>query len=237
MEIQFQLQRMRARIESAARAAGRSPSDIRLIAVSKTHSAEDVREASSAGQKDFAENRIQEAVAKIERVDDIGLTWHFIGHLQSNKARHVPGKFVWLHTLDSLDLASKLSNAAITKHTRLNCLIQVNVTGDQAKAGIAPASLPGLVEAMLSAQLDGITLRGLMTIGPHGGSEPELRTCFGGLRSLQARTQSEFGLQYFDQLSMGMTEDLEAAILEGATMIRIGTGIKMRITFRIDIGV
>jgi pyridoxal phosphate enzyme (YggS family) len=225
MDFQSRLLRVRARIASAAQTAGRDPSGIRLIAVSKTHSVDAIRQVSAAGQVDFGENRIQEAVEKIELLQGSGLNWHFIGHLQRNKARLVPGHFQWLHTLHSLDLARRLSSAAVLEQTSLNCLIQVNVIRDAAKSGIPSESLSGLIQEIQAAELEGIRLRGLMTIGPHGGSEKELRACFASLRSMQSRIQSESGMNDFDQLSMGMTTDLEAAILEGATMVRIGTGI------------
>jgi pyridoxal phosphate enzyme (YggS family) len=225
MDLESQLLRVRTRIASAAQTAGRDPGDIRLVAVSKTHSAEAIRQAYAAGQGDFGENRIQEAVPKIDSLRELAMTWHFIGHLQRNKARLVPGNFQWLHTLDNLDLARRLSSAAVAMQTKLNCLIQVNVVQDMAKSGIAPDSLSRLMEEILAARLDGICLRGLMTIGPRGGSETDLRTCFASLRSMQTDVQSQFGMDEFDQLSMGMTTDLEAAILEGATMVRIGSGI------------
>ncbi|MEJ2107441.1 MAG: YggS family pyridoxal phosphate-dependent enzyme [Acidiferrobacteraceae bacterium] len=225
MDLQSKLQRVRARIASAAQTAGRDPADIRLVAVSKTHSAGAIRQAYAAGQVDFAENRIQEAVPKIDSLRELAMTWHFIGHLQRNKARLVPGHFQWLHTLDNLDLARRLSRAAVAMQTKLNCLIQVNVIQDAAKSGIAAGSLSRLMEEVVAARLEGIRLRGLMTIGPRGGSETDLRTCFATLRSMQTDARSQFGMDEFDQLSMGMTADLEAAILEGATMVRIGSGI------------
>jgi pyridoxal phosphate enzyme (YggS family) len=219
------LARVRTRIANAARAASREPSNIRLIAVSKTHAAERIHALARAGQRDFGENRIQEALGKMDALASDGLVWHFVGRLQSNKAKLVPGRFQWLHTLDSLPLASKLSEAGEERHATVDCLIQVNVISDPAKGGVTPAALPSLVESIQHAGLASIRLRGLMTIGPRGGDEIQLRNCFSVLRELRDATAEQSGLSDFDQLSMGMTTDLEPAILEGATMVRVGSGI------------
>ena len=223
--IAMNLARVHARIAAAARAAAREPSDIRLIAVSKTHTANLILEAARAGQRDFGENRLQEALGKIDNLANDELVWHFIGRLQSNKAKLIPGRFRWLHTLDSLSLARKLSDQSGDRNAGLHCMIQVNVVSDPAKGGVSPKALAPLVESIVQAELTGIRLRGLMTIGPRGGTEIELRRCFSTLRELLDATSARFGLTDFDQLSMGMTTDLEPAILEGATMVRIGSGI------------
>ncbi len=225
IDIPANLDRVRARIDNAAHAAGRDPASVRLIAVSKTHGTEAVQAAISAGQHDFGENRIQEALPKIRQLVDEDAVWHFIGRLQSNKAKFIPENFQWLHTLDQVSLARSLATQIAKKGVELQCLIQVNVVADPAKGGVTPQSLAGLLTQLQESGLPGIRLRGLMTIGPHGGSEKDLRQCFASLRKLLEDNQSRFALKDFDQLSMGMTTDLEAAVREGATMVRVGSAI------------
>jgi len=208
-----------------ARDAGRNPDDIRLIAVSKTHPREAIAAAIAAGQRDFGENTTQEALEKIPHFKDKPVTWHFIGHLQSNKARFIPGNFSWLHSLDSLSLAQKLSRFAQDQSAIINILIEVNASRDPKKHGVAPDALLDFVEKLSAANLPALSLRGLMTIGPQEAPEKEIRRCFASLRELRDACQQRFALPRFTELSMGMSGDYTEAIKEGATMIRIGTAI------------
>ena len=212
-------------IADLARAAGRAPDSVRLIAASKTHPPETLQPLIKAGLTDLGENTVQEALPKIERLRAEALTWHFIGHLQSNKAKNIPGHFAWLHSLDSLALATRLEKFAAERNTTLNALIEVNVANDPRKHGIAPDDLEPLLESLLRVELRHITLRGLMTIGPYPANTAEKRKHFGKLRRLHDAAQERLNLPTFDQLSMGMSDDYREAIAEGATMVRIGTAI------------
>lgn len=223
--IASKLAALRARIADLARAAGREPGSVRLIAVSKTHPVESLRAALEAGQRDFGENTVQEALPKIAALAGNSVEWHFIGHLQSNKAKFVPGRFAWLHSLDSAKLAARLSRTAQEAGARLNALIEVNVTRDPAKHGVAPEALPALLEQLLRDDTPGLALRGLMTIGPYEAGEAETRRCFSRLRELRDESRERFGLPAFTELSMGMSGDYAEAIAEGATMVRLGTAV------------
>lgn len=217
------LARVRAEIAAAARAAGRKPEEIRLIAVSKTHPPEAVAAAIAAGQVDFGENTVQEALTKIPIY--ASATWHMIGHLQSNKAKFVPGSFGWVHSLDNLKLAQRLSRQAAEKGVVLDALFEVNVTRDPAKHGLPPGELAPVLDALLKEGHPGLRLRGLMTIGPYPATEAESHACFARLRELREDCRKRFGLKDFSELSMGMSGDYAAAIKEGSTMVRIGTAI------------
>ncbi|MEK7717974.1 MAG: YggS family pyridoxal phosphate-dependent enzyme, partial [Pseudomonadota bacterium] len=166
-DIASNLFRVKQSIAEAASVAKRNPDEIRLIAVTKTHSHEAVAAAIEAGHQDFGESTTQEALAKISRLANPSITWHFIGHLQTNKAKFIPGNFSWLHSLDNIDLARKLSRRARELSANLNILIEVNVTRDPKKHGIAPDALPDFIEQLLKENLPALSLRGLMTIGPH----------------------------------------------------------------------
>jgi pyridoxal phosphate enzyme (YggS family) len=220
-------------IEASAARAGRDINDIRLIAVSKTRSLSEVQALAKLGQRCFGENTLQDAMTKVNGFpcpDDHGHPiypeWHFIGHLQSKKAGKVASSFHWVHTVDSLKLLEKLSNAAIQHHLRqpLQCLIQVNVSGEESKSGLSTDKLNTFVQDVRSRELPGVELRGLMTIGVQG-DDVRTRTCFCRLRELQQAIYSDFTLPGFDQLSMGMSNDYAIAIEEGATMIRVGSAI------------
>lgn len=219
------LTRIREKITGACNRYGRGVNDVRLVAVSKTRPVDAVRTAVEAGQLDFGENQVQDALTKIPRFENAKLNWHFIGPLQSNKARHIPGNFNWWHTLSRVDIAQRVSNKAITIGETVYTLIQVNVTDDPAKSGVSTNEFEPLLDELLKKDLKGIRLRGLMTIGPHGGSEAELRECFSKLRRLLEANQQRFDLADFDQLSMGMTDDMELAIAEGSTIVRVGSAI------------
>ncbi len=215
------LQNLVTRIARAASDAGRDPAGIRLLAVSKTWPAESVREAAAAGQQAFGENYVQEGVAKVEALADLGLEWHFIGPLQSNKTRPVANSFAWVHSIDRLKIAQRLSEQRDVFLPPLQVCIQVNVSGEESKSGVSPAELPELARAV--AALPRLKLRGLMTI-PEPTSDVALqRERFATLRRLMAQLRAD-GLD-LDTLSMGMSDDLEAAIAEGSTMVRVGTAI------------
>jgi len=216
---------IRDAIARAARASGRNPDAVRLIAVSKTHPPEAITIAVAAGQRDFGESTVQEALTKIPRFPSQGLEWHFIGHLQSNKARFIPGNFAWLHSLENLDLARKLSRLAQEQSANINILIEVNVFRDVKKHGVDPEALFGLLEQLVKENLPALHWRGLMTIGPHSAPETEVRTCFARLRELRDGCRRRLDLPEFTELSMGMSGDYVAAIQEGATMVRIGSAI------------
>ena len=223
-EISANLERVRARMAEALVAAGRRDA-VTLIAVSKTYPIDTITDALRVGQTVFGESTAQEALPKIEYFRRESLNWHFIGHLQSNKAKHVPGNFAWLHSLDSLALAQRLSRLAQAQQAQLNVLIEVNVTRDPAKHGVIPDQLFPLLDQLLAQPLPGIHLRGLMTIGPHAVPTTESRRVFAALRELRDQTKTRFALPSFDMLSMGMSDDYPEAILEGSTMIRVGTAI------------
>ena len=219
------LTRIRDTIREVALHSARPPDAVKLIAVSKTHPTLMIEAAVSAGQTVFGENTAQEALPKIATLPERGLEWHFIGHLQSNKAKFIPGSFDWVHSLDSLKLAQRLSQAALEHNTVIHSLVEVNITRDPKKHGVAPEALLSLVEQFLKAELPGIALRGLMALGPHPASEPETRRAFAGLRRLRDACRKDFALAGFSELSMGMSGDYIVAIEEGSTMVRVGGAI------------
>jgi pyridoxal phosphate enzyme (YggS family) len=224
-KIQQNIAVIRERIYQAAAASGRAVDDIRLIAVSKKMPADSVVAAIAAGQHCFGENTLQDAATKQALIDDPANEWHFIGHLQTNKARTVASCFDWLHTLDSLKLAKKLSASRPASSEAIKVLLQVNIASDPDKRGLAPDSVFGLVEELLQADYPGIDLRGLMTIGQRQATADQRRTEFAALRELGTDCAARFGAQFFGELSMGMSDDFEAAITEGATMVRVGSAI------------
>ncbi|MEK7839713.1 MAG: YggS family pyridoxal phosphate-dependent enzyme [Pseudomonadota bacterium] len=216
---------IRGQIDDVARQAGRDPNEVRLIAVSKNHPAEAVAAAVAAGQRHFGESTIQDASGKISRFANAGLTWHFIGNLQSNKAKFLPGNFHWWHSLNSVKLAERVSRLAVEQSLVIDSLIEVNITGDPAKHGVSPDALDTLLDELLKKQMPGIRLRGLMGIGPHPASELEIRSAFAALRELRDAVRVRHALPDFSELSMGMSGDYVEAIREGSTMVRIGTAI------------
>lgn len=219
--ISTNLQAVRDRIRAAAQACGRGPEEVVLLAVSKTWPAEAVRAAAAAGQRVFGENYVQEGCAKAEGLAELGLEWHFIGPLQSNKTRQVAMHFDWVHSIDRLKIAERLSAQRDVHRPPLNVCIQVNVSGEASKSGVAPADAAALAQAV--AGLPRLRLRGLMCI-PEPTDDPALLAArFGVLGELRARLAGE-GLA-LDTLSMGMSHDLEAAIAAGSTMVRVGTAI------------
>ena len=219
--IAVNLQAVRARIEHAAQAAGRRPDDIALIAVSKTFPAEHIKQAHAAGQRAFGENYALEAVEKITKLGNLPLEWHFIGPIQSNKTSAVATHFQWVHSVAREKIAQRLDAARPGGLPPLNVCIQVNVSGEAAKSGVAPGEELKLAEAI--ARLPRLKLRGLMAV-PEPTSDAALqRRRFARLRELKEQLAARG--HALDVLSMGMSDDLEAAIAEGATMVRVGTAI------------
>lgn len=207
-----------ARIREAAQAAGRDPATVGLLAVSKTKPAAAVREAHAAGLRDFGENYLQEALGKQAELADLPLNWHFIGPIQSNKTRPIAEHFQWVHSVDRLKIAQRLSEQRPAGLPPLNVCLQVNVSGEASKSGCAPEDLPALAEAV--KQLPNLRLRGLMAIPEPTAERAAQHAAFARLRELLL--DLNLGL---DTLSMGMSDDLEAAIGEGATWVRIGTAL------------
>ena len=224
-DIQRNLDAVHRRMHEAARQSGRTIDDIRLIAVSKYMPARYVQWALSAGQHRFGENTVQEALSKQEQIKNPDIEWHFIGHLQSNKAKMIAGNIDWLHTLDSVKLATRLSTSALNSSHRLNVLLQVNIADDPDKFGLPAAALPQYIEDILRADLAGIQLRGLMTIGRREATPAQRQADFAALRDLREDCMRRFELPRFNELSMGMSGDYEAAITEGSTMVRVGSAL------------
>lgn len=206
------------RIREAAQASQRDCAAVGLLAVSKTKPAAVIREAFAAGVQDFGENYLQEALEKQTELGDLPLTWHFIGPIQSNKTKPIAEHFAWVHSVDRLKIAQRLSDQRPAHLPALNICLQVNVSGEASKSGCNPDELPEL--AYTVTQLPNLRLRGLMTIPEPTDDPSEQRAAFARLRELQQSLN--LGL---DTLSMGMSHDLEAAIAEGATWVRIGTAL------------
>jgi pyridoxal phosphate enzyme (YggS family) len=231
MTISHNLSLVNERIAAAAKNAGRSAGEIRMIAVSKTKPPALVNEAILNGQKSFGENTIQDALTKINLIRHPDIEWHFIGHLQTNKVRELPGRFHWLHSLDNIKIARKLSTAMTIAQEQdaaiadINILLQVNVSRDPKKYGLSVDDVFPFIEKLLDEDLPGVNLRGLMTIGEHGANSNKQRNIFSALRDCRDRCAEKFSLKTFNELSMGMSNDYVDAIMEGATMIRIGTGV------------
>jgi PLP dependent protein len=219
------LQAVQKRIVAAARAALRDPADVRLLAVSKTFDAQAVIDAAEAGQRAFGENYLQEALDKIAAVraarPDLLLEWHFIGPIQSNKTRPIAEHFDWVHSVDREKIAQRLSEQRPAHLPSLNVCLQVNINGEASKSGVAPADAVALARRV--AALPRLSLRGLMAIPEAVGDAQQQRMPFRQLRKLMIEMQA-CGL-LLDTLSMGMSADLEAAIAEGATIVRVGTAI------------
>ncbi|WP_341522282.1 YggS family pyridoxal phosphate-dependent enzyme [Pseudomonas sp. G.S.17] len=207
-----------ARINAAALAAQRDPAAIGLLAVSKTKPASALREAYAAGLRDFGENYLQEALSKQLELADLPLCWHFIGPIQSNKTRAIAENFAWVHSVDRLKIAQRLSEQRPADLPPLNICIQVNVSGEASKSGCTPADLPTLAAAI--SALPRLKLRGLMAIPEPTEDSAEQNAAFAAVKSLQQQLNLPL-----DTLSMGMSHDLEAAIAQGATWVRIGTAL------------
>lgn len=212
---------VRADLQVMAARYGRTPASIILLAVSKSQGAAAIRMAAACGQRDFGENYLQEAVAKIEQLTDLPLTWHFIGPVQSNKTRLIARNFDWVHSLDREKTARRLAEGRSPQAAPLNVCLQVNISGETTKAGVAPDAAQDLARCV--AALPELRLRGLMTLPEPTSDFQAQRAAFRRLRDILADLRHG-GLD-LDTLSMGTTSDMEAAIAEGATMVRIGTAI------------
>ncbi len=215
------LQAVSARIAAACAGAGRDPASVTLLAVSKTRPESAVRAAADAGQRAFGESYAQEGVGKAAATNDTTLEWHFIGPLQGNKTRPVAEHFDWVHSIERLKIAERLSAQRPADKPPLQACIQVNVSGEASKSGCAPTELAGLAHAV--ARLPHLRLRGLMAIPEPSENSALVRRRFAALREMRDQLNAE-GLA-LDTLSMGMSHDLEEAIAEGATIVRIGTAI------------
>jgi pyridoxal phosphate enzyme (YggS family) len=213
--------RVRALIQAACLAAERAPNSVHLLAVSKTWGADAVRQAHAAGQTAFGENYIQEAVDKITNLRDLPLQWHCIGPIQSNKTRLVAEHFDWVHSVDRLKIAQRLSEQRPAELPPLQVCIQVNVDGGDNKSGVSPQDLPPLAQAV--AALPRLQLRGLMTIPEPAETDAQMRAVHRQAKDLFEQLRAQ-GLP-LDTLSMGMSADMAAAIAEGSTMVRVGTAI------------
>jgi pyridoxal phosphate enzyme (YggS family) len=213
-------QALQQQIAAAERSCARPPGSVRLLAVSKTQPAGNIRAMYELGQTAFGENYLQEALTKMEALDDLPLEWHFIGPVQSNKTSQVAAHFHWVHTLDRDRIAGRLNEQRPASLPPLNVCLQVNISGEASKSGVTLEDLPALLEAV--AQLPRLRLRGLMTL-PAPQTEPELqRLPFRHLAQLFETHRARYQL---DTLSMGTTSDLQAAITEGATIVRVGTAL------------
>lgn len=223
MEIKDRLEQVKARIAKAAAACGRDPGRITLVAVSKTVSADRVAAAVRAGVTDLGENYIQEAREKIQAVAGKAVTWHFIGHLQSNKAKYAVRLFDLIHSVDSTKLADALDKRAAAIGKVQKVLIQVNISKESSKSGIAPHDTPALARHV--AGLQNLQLCGLMAVPAFFNAPEKVRPYFKALRDLRDTLNEKYPDLDLRELSMGMTGDFEAAVEEGATMVRIGTAI------------
>lgn len=221
MAIRDQLDQIHQRIDSAAEQYGRNPHSVQLLAVSKTKPAAMVQEAYDAGQRDFGENYLQDALEKIESLPLDGIVWHFIGAIQSNKTRTIAENFDWVHGVDRLKIARRLGGQRPPDKNPINICIQVNSSGEESKSGVSFRELPDLAKEL--GKLQGIRLRGLMTLPAPSSSLDRQRIPFRQLHDAMVQLNKD-GLA-LDTLSMGMSGDMEAAIAEGATMVRIGTDI------------
>jgi pyridoxal phosphate enzyme (YggS family) len=219
--IEENLLRVKEKIETAAKRAGRDPSEIKLIAVTKTMAVDKIQKAIRAGVTTFGENYIQEARKKIEEIGHAGIQWYFIGHLQTNKAKYAVRLFDGIHSVDSTKVAEELNSRAAAIGKVMDCLIEVNLSQEESKFGISQESTPELASAM--NELKNISLQGLMTMPPYFDDPESARPYFIALRKLQEKiTQDGIPLP---ELSMGMSTDFEVAIEEGATMVRVGRAI------------
>jgi len=215
------LQAITARISAAAAAAGRALEDIQLVAVSKTFPPECIRAAFACGQRAFGESYVQEALEKINDLNDLPLEWHFIGPIQSNKTRAIAETFQWVHSVDRLRVAQRLSDARPALLPPLQVCLQVNISGEASKSGVAAAEVALLAEQV--SHLSNVRLRGLMTVPRPTDDQEAQRAAFRSMRELLGSLRAR-GIA-LDTLSMGMSDDLEAAIQEGATIIRVGRAI------------
>ncbi len=223
-DIHARLSSVRARIRRAAEAAGRDPASVRLIAVSKTFPLDRVRAAASAGQMDFGENRVQEALEKIDHASELDVRWHLIGHLQTNKARKAAASFACIHSIDSVDLLHRIDRAASEAAATPDLLVQVDLAGESTKHGARPEELDAILAA--ARECRAARLVGLMLLPPFFDDPEQVRPFFRQLRALRDDFAARgVPASMLAHLSMGMSHDFEVAIQEGATMVRVGTAI------------
>ena len=223
MSVRERLAEVRERLAAAARQAGRDPESVRLVAVSKGHPAEALREAYAAGQRDFGENYVQEWTQKAESLSDLAIDWHLIGHLQRNKARQVVERAAWVHSVDSVELARELGRRAAARPPSLGpvrVLVEVSIAGEAQKGGVPAPELEAVLAAIEAEPA--LRLSGLMCIPPAAASAAASRQPFDELVRLRDRSG---GAVRLPELSMGMTQDFEAAVATGSTLVRIGTAI------------
>ena len=224
MSVAVRLAAVRARIDAAARGAGRDPSSVRLVAVSKTFPIDAVREACAAGQHDFGENRVQEALEKVAASPDLDLRWHLLGHLQTNKARKAAPAFAMIQSLDSVELLRKLDAAAAESGRSPELLVQVDLAGEATKYGARPEDVPPIFEA--ASRCTAATVVGVMTLPPIPDHPEDARPWFRRLQELRQQwLASGVPASMLREVSMGMSGDFEVAIQEGATIVRVGTAI------------
>ena len=224
MSLKERLAELSAELAELATQAGRSPEEIKLIAVSKTHPSELIAEAFQAGQVRFGENRVQEASEKIERLQNPGIEWHLIGHLQKNKARFCPGRFDWIHSVDSQELLELLERQCALQRQPIQILLQANLSQEDSKSGVSDYdNLCRLLEKTQGCQW--LRCRGLMTMAAATDDANKIRKTFSQLRTWLEKLRNEFTLTTFTELSMGMSSDYRIAIAEGATMVRLGTAL------------
>ncbi len=222
--IQENLEWVKSRIIAAAEKVGRLPESIRLIAVSKTVSVEKVIEAREAGAKLFGENRVQEALEKIDRLGQGGAGWHFIGHLQKNKVKQIVGRFDLIHSVDSVGLAQVINEKSLARSLITPILIQVNISGEASKSGLAPDALESALRVV--AKMPAVKVEGLMTIPPYDPDPENSRSVFARLRELRDEmVELRMESICLSELSMGMSNDFAVAIEEGATLVRVGSAI------------
>jgi hypothetical protein len=222
--IRSRLDDVRSRIAQAAARAGRRPDEVRLVAVSKTFGTDRVRAAAGAGQQDFGENRVQEALQKMAGSADLLIKWHLIGPLQSNKARKAAERFAWIHSIDGVDLLRRLDEAAVAAGTGPRLLVQVDLAGEATKHGASPSTVPAIFEAAQACRAAQVV--GLMLLPPWFDDPAGARPYFRQLRELRDRLRATgTPAAMAQELSMGMSHDFEAAVEEGATIVRVGTAI------------
>ena len=224
MILKERLTELSTELAELATQAGRSPEEIKLIAVSKTHPSELIAEAFQAGQVRFGENRVQEASEKIEKLQNLGIEWHLIGHLQKNKARFCPGRFDWIHSVDSQELLELLEKQCALQSQPIQILLQANLSQEDSKSGVSDYdNLCRLLEKTQGCQW--LRCRGLMTMAAATDDANKIRKTFSQLRTWLEKLRNEFTLTTFTELSMGMSSDYRIAIAEGATMVRLGTAL------------
>ncbi len=223
MNIALNVERIRERIALAAEKAGRNPEEIKLIGVTKTVDAQAAAEVLNAGVSELGENRVQSFLDKYDVLGDRP-NWHLIGHLQTNKVKYIIGKVKLIHSVDTLHLAEEINKKAKSLGIRQDILFQFNISGEESKSGAAAEDAERIFEAL--SGMDGLSVRGLMTMAPLGADEAETRQVFAGLRELSCKIAGQnYPGVTMEHLSMGMSGDFEAAIQEGATLVRVGTAL------------